>query len=281
MTRALPMLAALVLVVVPGPAAFGADLKPGTLAAWDQYIKRVEARIDGELAGSNGFLVESRVPANERTPISSALKTGRVFSMRLRGPELRGGAPDVPDGLIHHWLGLVFVPGATVDQVIAFVQRYNDHAQFFSDVIESRLLSRDGDRFDIFLKLRRKKVVTVTYDTTHTVVYRRHDAQRSSSRSVSTKIAQLEDAGLPGERERPVGHDSGYMWRLNSYWRFEQREGGVVVECESVSLSRDIPFGLHWLIGSMVENISRESLENTLGSIRRAVMSTVRAPGTR
>jgi len=95
------------------------------------------------------------------------------------------------------------------------------------------------------------------------------------SDSHSTKIAQLDNPDTPQERERPVGEDSGFLWRLNSYWRYEEADGGVYVECESVSLSRAIPFGFGWIIGSYVESVPRESLENTLTSIRDGVLKAV------
>ena len=75
------------------------------------------------------------------------------------------------------------------------------------------------------------------------------DATHCRSRSVSTRIAEVEDAGLPNEREKPVGHDGGFLWRIDSYWRFEEQDGGAYVEAESISLTRDIPTGLGWCSG--------------------------------
>src|SRR5205807_8610257 len=95
------------------------------------------------------------------------------------------------------------------------------------------------------------------------------------SRSVSTRIAEVVDPGQPGEREKPVGHDGGFLWRLNSYWRFVERDGGVFVECESISLTRDIPTGLGWMIGPFVTSIPKESLEHTLGSTRSAALAKI------
>jgi hypothetical protein len=94
---------------------------------------------------------------------------------------------------------------------------------------------------------------------------------RVFSRSHSTKIAQLDNPDTAQERERPVGEDSGFLWRLNSYWRYEEADGGVYIECESISLSRGIPFGFGWIVGSYVESVPRESLETTLTSIRDGV----------
>jgi hypothetical protein len=142
----------------------------------------------------------------------------------------------------------------------------------YDDVVASKLLGRDGDRLRVFLKLRRTKVITATYNTEHSVEYRRISSTRASGRSVSTRIAELADAGTPREREKPPGDDSGYLWRLNAYWRYEQVGGGVLIECESVSLSRSVPALLRPFISGIVEGVARESLEKTLGSLRLALV---------
>jgi hypothetical protein len=264
----------LVLLVLVSPAvACGVELQPETIEAWNQYVHLVEQRIARELSDGGPFLVGSRLPPTEQMAIVRALLTG-VFAGHIPGPLLRPPALEVPFGLIHHWLGQVFVPGIGLDQVLEFVQQYDRHSQFFSEVIASKLIARDGDRFYVALRLQRKKIVTITYDTTHTVLYRRHDAGHASSRSVATRIAELENVGEKDEREKPVGNDSGYLWRLNSYWRFEERDGGVVVECESLGLSRSLPFGIGLLIRPIVENISRESMERMLEEINTGVKST-------
>jgi hypothetical protein len=182
-----------------------------------------------------------------------------------------GGAVKIPDGMVHHWLGSVFVPGVELEEVQGWVQRYSEHEHYFDEVEASELLSRDADRFKIRLRLKRKKVVTVHYNTEHHVEYRRRDARRVSASSFATKIAQLEKVGTDEEREKRSGNDSGFLWRLNSYWRYQQVAGGVVVECESVSLSRRIPPGLGWLVGRYVDSVPRESMEATLMSIRRGL----------
>ena len=119
--------------------------------------------------------------------------------------------------------------------------------------MSSKLIARDGDRLRIYMKLRRESVIVVTYNTEHAVEYRRLGETRASSRSVATKIAELDKAGTPQEREKPAGNDHGFLWRLNAYWRYEQMNGGVLIECESVSLSRDVPFVLGWFVNPKVE----------------------------
>jgi hypothetical protein len=256
--------------VVPAPDVMSADLTPPTIQAWNDYVGKVEARVENELQTTKPFLVLERLPQAEQQRAKTGLESGAVFITRVPGPDLRTPVPDIPDGLVHHWLGIVRIPGVRVDEVLAFVQRYDDSPRYFNDVIASKLVRREGDEFEVFLRLKRKKVVTVVYNTTHRVAYRRLDATHAASRSVAVRIAELEDAANPAGPAKPVGHDSGYLWRLNSYWRFVETGGGVTVECESLTLSRGIPL-IFWWVRPTVESIARESVENTLGSIKKGL----------
>jgi hypothetical protein len=262
----------------PTPDLASADLRPPTLQAWEAYDRAVHARVDAELQTVRPFLVLDRLPDPDRRKAATSLAAGSVFITRLPGPNLKGPEPEIPDGLVHHWLGVVRIPRARLDDVLGFVQRYDDHARFFSDVVASKLIRHDGDEFEVFLKLKRQKVVTVYYNTTHLVSYRRLGPTHAASRSVAGRIAELADAGGPNEREKPAGHDSGYLWRLNSYWRFVEINGGVTAECESISLSRDIPLGFGWILHGIVEGIARESVEQTLDSIRKGVQKESMIP---
>jgi hypothetical protein len=239
------------------------------LEAWETYIRLTERRIaaelnDGQKVLTTDFLAEAR-------PIRPLLRNGQVDIRRYQTTDGGGKEISVPDGMIHHWLGTMFVPQTTLPSLLQWLQDYDQHERYFLEVERSKLVSRDGPEFKIFYRLRRKKVITVYYNTLHTVVYRERDPKRASSRSFTTRIAQLDQPGEPGEKEKPVGNDSGFLWRLNSYWRFQEEDGGVFVECESVSLSRSIPFGLSWLVKGYVESIPRESLEGTLTSIRNGI----------
>lgn len=251
--------------------AGSAELKPGTLAAWEQYRELTEARIASELSSDRGFLAEDFLPPAGASRARQTLAAGEVFVSRLETHN-QGKPIGVPEGMIHHWVGSILLPGADLARVLAWVQDYDEHEKYFDEVERSRLLSREGDVFWIFLRLRRKKIVTVYYNTEHLVKYTRHGGNRVSSRSTATRIAELDEPGTPGEREKPLGRDNGFLWRLNSYWRFQQKEGGIIVECESISLSRSIPILLSWLIRGYVESVPRESLERTLISIRDGLL---------
>ena len=162
------------------------------------------------------------------------------------------------------------------------VQDYDHHQDIYKpEVVQSRLIHREANDFQIYYRLRYKKVITITLNTNHDVQYFPMDATHCQSRSVATRIAEVADADQPGEHEKPVGHDGGFLWRMNSNWRFEEKDGGVYVEVESISLTRDIPLGLGWLIKPFVTSIPRESLLMTLGSTRSAVEARIQRAGAR
>lgn len=183
-------------------------------------------------------------------------------------------APAIPDARIHHWVGAIFAPGLTVAAVVERLERNaGRESELYDDVVSSKLIARDGDRLNVFMKLRRTSIITVTYNTEHAIEYRRISGSRASARSVATKIVELDHAGTPTEREKPPAEDRGFLWGLNAYWRYEAvNGGGVLIECESVSLSRPVPMVVRPIANPIVDRIARESLERTLRSLR-AVLS--------
>ncbi len=258
--------------------AVAADLRPDTLSGFARYVAATEIRIHSEVSRTDGFLYIDRLPLSRRSGVEGSLKRGATFMEPLITHDANGRDIDAPGGLIHHWIGITFIPGASMARVLSVVQDYNHHAQVYSpEITQSRLISHRGNDFTVFYRFRKHKVVTVTLDTEHSVHYARLDDAHWWSETYSTKIAEVADAGKPTEHEKPIGSDSGFLWRMNSYWRFAEREGGVYVECESISLTRDIPTGLGWLIGSMVNSIPRQSLEFTMTATRDAVESRAHA----
>jgi dolichol-phosphate mannosyltransferase len=248
-------------------AADGAELQAATVQAWTAYERAVDARYDAAApAGTAPFFALDGVgePDWRARARGGAIPMARIERPAPGSPEI-----DVPDGKIHHWTGAIFVPGVSVDELLKrLAELAGNEQKHYADVLASRIIARQDDRYQIFMKLRRTKVITVTYHTEHEVRYRRLGSARASARSVSTRIAQLEDAGTPQERELKPGFDSGYLWRLNAYWRYEAVPGGVLIECESVSLSRAVPFVLRPFATGLVEGLARESLERTLTGLR-------------
>jgi hypothetical protein len=244
------------------------ELPPVTLRAFDAYIGATEKRLDDQLKGGH-FLWADESPGRVKR-----VRAGEV----VIEPRINKGDMDVPEGLLHDWIGAAFVPGVSLAHVIAYVQDYDHHdGPRQPELVSSRLLSRNGNEFRVAMRLFKKKVISVTLDTEHDVRYFPIDARRWRSRSYSTRIAEVENPGARNERELPPGRDHGFLWRLYSYWRFEERDGGVYIECEAVSLTRGVPTGLGWLIEPIIRGLPRESLTNTLEATRDAIVGAKRA----
>ena len=248
-----------------------ADLRPDTLDAFNRYVRVTESRMDGELHGNVAFLWVDRLPEAERLEAYARLKRGETVVSRLVTRDA-GKEINSPHGLIHHWIGTSFAPHATADRVVSLMQDYDRYQEIYSpNVRRSHTISRQGETFKTYVQLYMKKVVSVVLNTEYDVRYTRLSATRVHTRSYSTRIAEVQNPGTSDEKEAPVGQDSGYLWRFDNYCSLEERAGGTYVQCESVSLSRAIPTGLGWLVGPFVTSIPRESLEFTLGSMRKAL----------
>lgn len=258
--------------VARGSVASAAELTAKTTAAFDNYVAATQERFAGELKPGGAFLYIDALPAGERNDKYGRLKNGEIL-VDKRYTKAPGVDKDVPDGMVHHWVALVFVPGANLAQTLAVVQDYDHRADLYKpEVIASRLISHRGEDYKIFLRLYQKKFTTVVFNTEYDVHWGRVSPTEMYSNSISTRIAEVKDPDHPDGAENPPGHGSGYLWRLNTYWRFEQKDGGVYVQCEAVSLTRDIPYGLAWLLKPLVSKIPRDSLNRALGRTRQVVL---------
>jgi hypothetical protein len=253
----------------PAPA----KLRSETVRAFDRYLHLTEERNDMELQRGSALLWVDALPESQRTVAHAALKRSEVQIHQL--DTLDNGKPIVcPGGLIHHWVGVVFIPGAKLDDVLGVLQDYDRQSTYYGpDVERSKIESREGEHFRVFLRFRRHKVITVVLNTEHEVQYFRDAPGRAHSRSSAMRIAEVENPGRSDEREKQPGQDGGYLWRMETWWRMEERDGGVYVQSEVASLTRDIPTGLGWLVGPFVTSIPKETLLFTLESTRRAVVA--------
>lgn len=241
------------------------QLKAETLDAFMSFIHAAETAMEATLDGSASFLWSD----------GNADRARRVRDGNVLAQLWSGQLPDrVPDGLIHDWIGAASIPGTTVDQTLARVQDYDNHKNIYKpDVMDSRLINHDGDDYTIFLRLLKKKIITVVLDTYHDVHYHRVRDDQWFCRSYTTGIAEVDDAGTAKEKIHPPDTGYGFLWRLYSYWRFMEEEGGVIVECRAISLTRDVPFGLGWIIEPIIKSLPRESLVSTLKATRQALTS--------
>ena len=249
-----------------GVDARSVRLRSDTETGWTAYIAATDVRRAGEASRPDRFLAMAASPDAARhlhrvqsgaivvEPVVTAARDGRTLT--------------VPAAAVHHWRGAVFVPGATIAGIMHTL--YTGPPLRTDDVLVASVLERRPDWLRVYLKVQRRKFVTATYHTEHVVAFRHHGASRAETSSVATRIAELDDVGTSGEHERPAGEDRGFLWRLNAYWRYEAVPGGVMAECESVTLSRPVPFVLRPAVAPLVDRTARESMERTLTAFRDA-----------
>jgi hypothetical protein len=248
--------------------ATAVQLMPETVKAFDGYIRDAEEGMEKTLGGRGSFLWCDA--SSER---AQQVRGGRVVAQFWAGH----GPVKVPNGLIHDWIGAAFIPGPAVKDVLALLQDYDNHKNIYQpEVIASSLVDHRDNDFRIYLRLLKKKIITVVLDTDHAVHYRCVDRTRWTCRSYTTRIAEVKDAGSPKERVLPPNSGYGFLWRLYSYWRFQERDSGVYVECRAISLTRDVPFGMGWMVEPIIQKLPRESLMNTLEATLQALHAEAR-----
>jgi hypothetical protein len=247
------------------------SLRPGTVQAFVNYMAKTEVR-NTESLGDGAFLWVDSLQGKDRVEAFAKLKAGEV-EMRRLSIAGDGGNVQVPGGLIHDWEGIDFIPGAKLDDVLKILQDYEHHATYYApEVTKSRIESHTGDQYCVYMQFRQHRIVTVVLNTEHQVTYYRDSPLRAHSRSSAIRIAEVDDPGGPEEKEREPGEDDGFLWRMETWWRMEERDGGVYVQNETVTLTRDIPTGLGWLVEPFITKIPEETLEFTLRATRNAVL---------
>jgi hypothetical protein len=241
--------------------AFGAELKQATLDAWDQYLHQADARMAERTKGQFLWVDESPERAKR-------LRAGEVVVSPL------GHTPGaVPAGLIHHWIGAAFVAGARMDDVIAVVRDYERYTEYYKpSVVDARTLSRraEEDRFTVVV-VDKAMFMKRALDSEYQSRFRQVDSTKWYSVAQTTRVQELSET-----RRFPDGEGSGYIWRLATISRYQERDGGVYIETEAMALSRPIPMTLHWVVDPIVRRVSRASLETSLEQTREATGSLVR-----
>jgi hypothetical protein len=253
------------------PSAFS-DVPGETAAAFDRYLRATDARVDAELADPVRFLWFDFAPDPRRREVATRLRDGQPLLERLTTTD-RGAAIPMPGGIVHHWVGVVFVPGVSVADAVALMQDYDRHGDVFApSVSRGRVIARDGDTIDFTMRFVVKKVITAVLQTEQQARFFRPAPDRAHSRIRATRIVEIENADTPREREKPPERDRGYMWRLASYWRFIERDGGTYIQCESLNLSRPLPAMVGWFFGRSAAAIPRDTLSFTLSAARKELL---------
>jgi hypothetical protein len=259
-----PACALLLLLGAPYPLM--AQPTPAAVAAFNAYTGRVESRLAGQHRSAGSFLATTSFDSG-----TIRLRKGEPVIEQLTpatGAEFSGS-------LLHHWRGTAFVPGAKAADFERLMQDFKDYPLHFSpQVLQARLVSQRGDRMQGWMRVRQQHVIPVVLDTTYDIAYGRLDTQHGYSISRSTRIAEIYGAGTNAERALNADDEHGFLWRLNTYWSYEERDGGLYLQIEAISLTRSIPHGLGWAIRPYIESIPRDSLDFTLRSTCNALRKT-------
>jgi len=230
-------------------------------AAFDAYVRVLESRQAQQHRSPRGFVVVS--PEEQ-----ARLRRGEFVVEQLTP----SAEQELHGAMLHDWRGTAFVPGGTVAEFERLMRDFNGYSRIFSpQVLKASVLSRQGDQMQVTMRVRQQHILTVVMDTSYDVTFARLDAQHGYSVSRSTRIAEIDSPGTSSERVLGPDEEHGFLWRMNTYWSFEERDGGLLMQIESVSLTRSIPRGLGWAVRPFVESVPRESLEFTLRSVCRAL----------
>jgi len=247
-----------------GGSVLAVDLTQATVDAFDRYIAATEERLEPRFRGQH-FLW-----ADESPEWRHELRQGALIVR----PVQRGGMVAIKGGLIQDWAGAVFIPNVSLKRALAIVQDYEHHKEFYKpQVADAKIRSRTGDEFQVYMRVVQAKfLLSDVLNIEHDIRFTTLDPHRVYSRAYSRRIAEVADAGKPGEHELAVGKDRGFLWRIYGYWFFEESDGGVYVTCQSITLTRDLPFALGKMLGPILRDLPGEAVRNSLDQTRKAVI---------
>ena len=259
---------AMVLVLVPVGNVVAVEPLPAANSGFDSYINGIETRLARQHQSQSSFLAGLDASENSR----SHLRSGELIVEKLTP----ANGPHLPGAMLHHWRATAFVPGSQGTDFERLMKDFNSYPQHFApQVVQAHLVSeRDNngiDRVVASMRVRQKHIITVVMDLVYDVAFARLDPRHGYSLSRSTRIDEIESPGTSRERALSPSEEHGFLWRLNTYWSWEERDGGLYMQIETLSLTRSIPAGLGWAIGPFVESVPRDSLEFTLRSACNAL----------
>jgi hypothetical protein len=241
-----------------------ARLSPSAERAYEIYVANVESRLIRQHARPETYLAVDTADRRLERPLASG---------DIRVEAVNGGTWQVPGALLHHWRGTAFVPGATPAEMLAVLRDFSHFPRHYApQVVSAHALTDDGQTATLAVRFKEQRVVTVVLDGEYKVESRLSGNDRGYSVSRSLHFWQVDSPGTEQERHRPEGQDDGFLWRLNSYWSFTRVRGGLQMECEAVSLTRDVPVGLGWLVTPVIADLPRQELEFSLRATRKALI---------
>jgi hypothetical protein len=252
----------LIIVFLTAGRCAAVEPKPAAASAFNSYVSGVEARLAVQHRSQNGFVAVSGGGEGD-----ARLRRGELVIDKLTPTDWSSEG-----AMLHHWRGTAFAPGATVSDFERLMKDFDAYPRRFApQVVQAKLLARQGDASQVVMRVRQKHVITVVMDTTYDISFAPLDEHHGYSLSRSTRIDEIGGAGTASEHVLSGADEHGFLWRLNTYWSYEVRDGGLYMQIESVSLTRSIPRGLGWAVGPFVESVPRDSLEFTLRSVCNAL----------
>lgn len=267
---------ALFLAILEFPLAIccaATELNQKTIEAFDHYVRITDARMEAELRRGGPFLWLDSLPEPQQQKLYERVRQGQL-EIRQEKTEEEGKPIEIPEGSIHHWVGVMFASGASLKKALSLLQDYDNHWRTYKpDVRRSKLLEHNDDTFKIYLQFYKESPRGVSFNTEFEVHYTQIDATHVVSRSSSLRIAELEHPEQPESSEFPVGQGHGFLWRLNNYWRLEEKDNGVYIQVETIALSRDVPAIWAWLVNPLIRRVSRQSVAALLNATRRGLAS--------
>lgn len=254
-----------ILFFLDGPHLLMAEPTPAAVTAFIGYTRMVEARLAQQHQTRTAFLA---TPATGTENLQSRLRGGELIIERIDPP----ATAEAAGALLHHWRGTAFAPGARAADFERLIRDFHAYPQHFApQVLQAGVSTSSPDRMQAWMRVRQKHVITVVMDTSYDIDFGRLDVQHGYSISQSTRVAEIDAAGTSKEHALQGKDEHGFLWRLNTYWSYEERDGGLYLQIETISLTRAIPHGLGWVVRPYIESIPRESLEFTLRSACNAI----------
>jgi hypothetical protein len=234
-------------------------------SAFNLYIDAVETRLNRQHDSPEKFLASSSASSAQG---ETMLRRGELVIEELTP----SGGKELPGALLHHWRGTAFAPGATAADFERLTRDFDSYPRHFApQVVRASAAAEPGDRMRAVMRVRQKHVITVVMDTDYDVSFGQLDAGHRYSVSRSTHITEIDSPGTAKEHVLGAREEHGFLWRLNTYWSCEERDDGLYLQVESVSLTRAIPIGLGWAVRPFVESVPRDSIEFTLQAVRAAL----------
>lgn len=255
--------------------AYAADLKPETVAAWNQYVESSDAAMLARLQPGKPFLWIDDAPGRRGKVHSGAILVSGVGAQNPK---------QVPSGLIHHWIGAVFLPNATVDEVLGVVRDYAHYKDYYTPIVlnsHSIQQTSGADRFSVVM-MNKALFVKIAFESECESSYIQAGTGKWYSIAKAVRLQEIDNYGRPSERKLPSGEGSGYIWKLHTITRYEESDGGVYLEIEAIALSRDIPASVRWVADPIVRRISKgamvTSLRQTMDAVCRSSDVAARQP---